>query len=95
MGAGKQPGAMAMEIQKVVEEVHEGEITSIAYNKFRKEIYTSADGDKLIKVYRFRRGRWSGCCVVPCMCACWPAAACACMWQHKSHVDWYRLAARL
>lgn len=40
-----------MEIVRVVEEVHEGEVTCIAYNKFRKEVYTSADGEKLIKVW--------------------------------------------
>lgn len=41
---------MAMEIVKVIEEAHESSITAIAYNKVRKEIYSSADGDKVIKV---------------------------------------------
>jgi len=46
-----------MEIVKVVEEVHEGDVTCIAYNKYRKEIYTSADGDKNIKVWDLRSGQ--------------------------------------
>lgn len=41
---------MAMEIAKVIDEAHEGEIVSLAYNKARREIYSSADGDKVIKV---------------------------------------------
>lgn len=40
----------AMEVVKVVEETHESEIVSITYNKARREIFTSADGDKVIKV---------------------------------------------
>lgn len=39
-----------MEVIKVIEEAHESQITSLAYNKIRKEIYSSADGDKVIKV---------------------------------------------
>lgn len=35
---------------RVIEETHEGEVVSIAYNKQRREIYTAADGDKIIKV---------------------------------------------
>lgn len=41
----------AMVVAKVVEEAHEGEIVSLAYNKTRKEIYSAADGDKVIKVH--------------------------------------------
>ncbi len=38
-----------MEIVKVIEEAHEGEIVSLAYNKARKEIFSSAEGEKVIK----------------------------------------------
>ena len=38
-----------MEVKKVIEEAHESEIVSIAYNRARREIFTSADGDKVIK----------------------------------------------
>jgi hypothetical protein len=41
---------MAMEIIKVVPEAHDSPISSIAYNKTLKELYSSADGDKVIKV---------------------------------------------
>jgi hypothetical protein len=40
----------AMEVVKVIEEAHESTITSIAFNKVRKEIFSAADGDKVIKV---------------------------------------------
>jgi hypothetical protein len=40
-----------MVVARVVEEAHDtGELSSIAYNMQRKEIYSSADGDKVIKV---------------------------------------------
>lgn len=35
---------------KVISDAHEGPIVSLAYNKLRREIYSSADGDKTIKV---------------------------------------------
>jgi hypothetical protein len=41
---------MAMEIVRVVEQAHESEIVSLAYNRARKEIYSCADGDRTIKV---------------------------------------------
>ena len=34
----------------MIEEAHESEIVSLAYNRVRKEIYSCADGDKVIKV---------------------------------------------
>ena len=40
----------AMEIVKVIGEAHEGAIVALAYNKIRREIYSAADGDKVIKV---------------------------------------------
>ena len=40
----------AMEIVKVIGEAHEGAIVALAYNKNRREIYSAADGDKVIKV---------------------------------------------
>lgn len=40
----------AMEVVKVISEAHEAAIVSLAYNKTRKEIYSAADGDKVIKV---------------------------------------------
>ena len=39
-----------MEVFRVIEEAHESDIISIAYNKARREIFTSAEGDKVIKV---------------------------------------------
>lgn len=51
---------MAMEIVKVIEEAHESTITSIAFNKIRKEIYSSADGDKVIKVSDVKKTMLSG-----------------------------------
>ena len=41
---------MAMEVVKVIEEAHESEITSITYNRTRREIFSAADGDKVIRV---------------------------------------------
>lgn len=41
---------MAMEIVTVIDEAHEGEIVSLAYCKARREIFSAADGDKVIKV---------------------------------------------
>lgn len=40
---------MAMEVIKVVDEAHESPISSIAYNRVLKELYSSADGDKVIR----------------------------------------------
>lgn len=40
----------AQEVVKVIEEAHESEIVCLAYNRVRKEIYSCADGDKVIKV---------------------------------------------
>jgi hypothetical protein len=37
-------------VVRVINEAHEGAIVSLAYNKLRREIYSSADGDKVIKV---------------------------------------------
>ncbi|KAJ9523676.1 hypothetical protein QJQ45_020098 [Haematococcus lacustris] len=48
---------MAMEVTRVIEEAHEGEIVSLTYNRARKEIYSSADGDKVIKVWDSRNGQ--------------------------------------
>lgn len=48
---------MAMEVVKVIEEAHESEIVSLAYNRVRKEIYSCADGDKVIKVWDCRNGQ--------------------------------------
>jgi hypothetical protein len=39
-----------MEVCRVIEEAHEGEIVSLTYNRARKEVYSAADGDKIIKV---------------------------------------------
>lgn len=39
-----------MVLSKVIEEAHEDEIVCLAYNQLRKEIYSAADGDKVIKV---------------------------------------------
>ena len=39
-----------MEVVRVINEAHESDIVCLAYNKARKEIYSSADGDKVIKV---------------------------------------------
>ncbi|KAL6755154.1 WD40-repeat-containing domain protein, partial [Haematococcus lacustris] len=47
----------AMEVTRVIEEAHEGEIVSLTYNRARKEIYSSADGDKVIKVWDSRNGQ--------------------------------------
>eukprot|EP00798_Chlamydomonas_sp_ICE-L_P013183 gene13183-30648_t len=46
-----------MEVVRVVEEAHDSEIISIAYNKARREIYTSAEGDKVIKAWDMRSGQ--------------------------------------
>mmetsp|Transcript_33374 Transcript_33374/g.84557 ORF Transcript_33374/g.84557 Transcript_33374/m.84557 type:complete len:866 (-) Transcript_33374:212-2809(-) len=48
---------MAMEIVRVVEQAHESEIVSLAYNRARKEIYSCADGDRTIKVWDSRNGQ--------------------------------------
>ena len=40
------------QVVKVITEAHEGEIVSLAYNKTRREIFSAADGDKVIKVGR-------------------------------------------
>ncbi|KAF5833397.1 WD40-repeat-containing domain protein, partial [Dunaliella salina] len=45
------------EVVKVIEEAHESEIVSLAYNRVRKEIYSCADGDKVIKVWDCRNGQ--------------------------------------
>lgn len=42
-----------MVVTRVIEEAHEGEIVSIAYNSARREIYSAADGDKVIKVSNY------------------------------------------
>ncbi|EFJ43514.1 hypothetical protein VOLCADRAFT_119046 [Volvox carteri f. nagariensis] len=47
---------MAMEIIKVVEEAHESPVSSIAYNRVLKELYSSADGDKVIRVWDAKTG---------------------------------------
>ncbi|GAX81669.1 hypothetical protein CEUSTIGMA_g9097.t1 [Chlamydomonas eustigma] len=49
-------GGGAMEVVRVIEEAHEGPIVSLAYNKARREIYSAADGDKLIKAWDSRTG---------------------------------------
>ena len=43
-------GGGAMEITKIIGEAHEGAIVALAYNRIRREIYSAADGDKVIKV---------------------------------------------
>ncbi|KAG2444756.1 hypothetical protein HXX76_001500 [Chlamydomonas incerta] len=47
---------MAMEVVKVVDEAHESPISSIAYNRVLKELYSSADGDKVIRVWDAKTG---------------------------------------
>lgn len=41
---------MAMEVMRSMEEAHEAPISSVAYNRVLKELYSSADGDKVIRV---------------------------------------------
>jgi hypothetical protein len=50
MSGGAIGGGGAMEVVRVIDEAHEGPIVSLAYNKARREIYSVADGDRLIKV---------------------------------------------
>ncbi len=49
----------AMEVVKVIEEAHEGTIVSLAFNKSRREIFSAADGDKVIKVGGVCAWTWS------------------------------------
>jgi len=46
-----------MEVVRVIDEAHESEIVSLAYNRIRREIYSAADGDKVIKVWDSRTGQ--------------------------------------
>ncbi|MEW5312499.1 MAG: hypothetical protein WDW38_004130 [Sanguina aurantia] len=47
---------MAMEVTRVIEEAHETEINSLAYNIARREIYSAAQNEKCIKVWDSRTG---------------------------------------
>lgn len=40
---------MAMHIIQTICNAHEDSITSIAYNRLKREVFTAADGDKAIK----------------------------------------------
>lgn len=53
---------MAMEIIRVIANAHEDSITSIAYNRVKREIYTAAEGDKAIKVFQQILAMMSCCC---------------------------------
>ena len=71
-----------MEVVKVISEAHEGAIVSLAYNKTRREIYSSADGDKIIKVdsvVAVAPGSPATHLAVPCRCGIrGPASSYAC-----------------
>lgn len=43
---------MAMEVVQVIANAHEDSITSIAYNRVKREVFSAAEGDKAIKVSR-------------------------------------------
>eukprot|EP00201_Polytomella_parva_P021851 CAMPEP_0175043714 /NCGR_PEP_ID=MMETSP0052_2-20121109/3361_1 /TAXON_ID=51329 ORGANISM="Polytomella parva, Strain SAG 63-3" /NCGR_SAMPLE_ID=MMETSP0052_2 /ASSEMBLY_ACC=CAM_ASM_000194 /LENGTH=378 /DNA_ID=CAMNT_0016306845 /DNA_START=48 /DNA_END=1181 /DNA_ORIENTATION=- len=48
---------MAMEVVKVIDEAHEAPITSLAFNPTRREIYSAADGDKIIRIWDAKSGQ--------------------------------------